>query len=69
MGYDFDLEKAIERANKFWKEQEERVLRIAKENGITIEVEDFNGYLFDLFENGDADLTDAEVLERILEDL
>ena len=59
----------LERANKYWKEQKERVERIAAENGIEITLEEHDDqYLFDLFDCGDLELTDEEALEELKED-
>lgn len=59
----------LERANKYWEEQKERVKRIAAENGIEITLEEHDDpFLFDLFDCGDLELTDEEVLEALKED-
>lgn len=59
----------LERANKYWEEQKERVERIAEENGIEITLEEHDDeYLFELFDCGDLELTDEEVLEALKED-
>lgn len=58
----------LEAANEFWTKAKERVERIASENGLTIHLSDHDdGFLYDMFDCGDYDPTDAEVLEAIKE--
>lgn len=65
----------LERANKYWEDREADVWGVAIENGLDtglqnlMETTDFdlNSFLFDLFDNGDADLENVDILEALLE--
>ena len=59
-----DMEKEYAEAEKFWVEQRERVSRIAKQEEIEIDVTD--QLLFDMFDYGEEELTDAEIAELLI---
>jgi hypothetical protein len=59
---------AIERANQFWAEARERVLRVAEENGLAIRLAEHDDeLLYDLFDYGSYEPTDDEIVEAIKE--
>lgn len=56
----------IERANQFWENARARVLEVAQEAGLEISIEEHDDdFLFDLFDYGDYEPTDAEIIEAI----
>ena len=54
------------RAEQYWEEQELRVKKLAEQMGLEINIE--WDYLFDLFDYGEAELTDEQVMEELAED-
>ena len=52
------------RANQYWEEQQTRVKRLATQLGYE-DFEPSDDFLFELFDYGDAKLTDDEVLEYL----
>lgn len=64
-----NTEKRLVEANKYWDYQKARVERIAEENGIEITLKEHDDeYLYDLFDCGDLELTDEEILAELKED-
>lgn len=62
------LDKDIERANKFWEDARNRVLRVAQAADLQIEIAEHDDeFLFDLFDCGDYVPTDSEIVEAIEE--
>lgn len=58
----------IERANQFWEDALARVMRVAEEAGLEVSLEDHaDEFLFDLFDCGDYEPTDAEIIEAVKE--
>ncbi len=64
-----DIErKHLKRADAYWNYQRARVLWIAAQNDIEVDLPQHDGeFLFDLFDGGDADITDEEILEALKE--
>ena len=62
------VDEKLPAADKFWHEARERVLRIAGREGFDITLaEHDDGFLFDLFDNGEYEPTDKEIVEAIKE--
>lgn len=68
----------IERANKYWEQKELQVLRVALENGLDSALEcamelqegfSFDFFLFDIFDNGDYEASEEEIVEAIIEEV
>lgn len=58
--------KRLKRAEAYWNYQRERVLLIAAQHDIEIEIAEHDDpFLFDLFDGGDADLTDDEIISEL----
>ena len=65
----------LQAANKYWQEREQDVWRVAYSNGLgeslknlTEETDfDMNSFLFDLFDNGCANLEAVDILEGLTE--
>ena len=58
----------IEKANKFWADARNRVLRIADAIGVSITLaEHDDGFLYDLFDCGSYNPTDEEIEESVRE--
>lgn len=58
----------VEQANQFWAEARARVLAIAKENGLHLELAEHDDeFLYDLYEEGERVPSESEVLEAIRE--
>lgn len=57
-----------ERANQFWAEARERVLRIARAADFNITLRDHDDeFLYDLFDCGSYEPTDEEIIEALEE--
>ena len=54
------------RAEMYWQEKEFQVKKVAEKMGLDIEIE--WDYLYDLFDYGDAELTDKQVMEELKKD-
>ena len=59
-------EEDLLRAELYWKEKELQVKRLAEQMGIDISFE--WDYLYDLFDYGDAELTDEQVMKELEKD-
>ena len=65
----------LERANKYWENREKDVWEAAEEYGFRVMLEnkienegfDLNGFLFELFDNGDAALDDVDIALELKE--
>lgn len=66
----------IERANKYWEQKELQVLRVAQKNGLDSALEcamelqegfSLDTFLFDIFDNGDYEASEEEIVEAIIE--
>ena len=56
----------IDRVSQFWDSARARVLEIAEAAGLDISLEEHDDeFLFDLFDYGDYEPTDAEIIEAI----
>ncbi len=56
----------IERANQFWENAQARVLELAKAAGLEISLKEHDDeFLYDLFDDGDYEPTDAEIIAAI----
>ena len=54
------------KAEQYWQEKEFLVKRLAKQIGLDIEFE--WDYLYDLFDYGDAELTEEQVIKELKKD-
>lgn len=54
------------RAEQYWQEKDFLVRRLAKQMGLDINFE--WDYLYDLFDYGDAELTDEQIMEELIKD-
>ena len=54
------------RAEIYWQEKEFQVKKLAEKMGLDIEIE--WDYLYTLFDYGDAELTDKQVMEELKKD-
>ena len=54
------------RAEIYWQEKEFQVKKVAEKMGLDIEIE--WDYLYTLFDYGDAELTDKQVMEELKKD-
>ena len=54
------------RAEIYWQEKEFQVKKVAEKMGLEIEIE--WDYLYTLFDYGDAELTDKQVMEELKKD-
>ncbi len=62
------MDADLEAANRFWDEARSRVLAIAKAHGLRLELADHDdGFLFDLYDDGENVPSEAEVVEAIQE--
>ena len=60
----------LERANRFWENARNRVLRLAETAGLNITISEHDDeFLFDLFDCGDYEPSDEEIITAIKEDL
>lgn len=63
-----ELDADLEAANRFWSEARSRVLAIAEAHGLQLELADHDdGFLFELYDNGEDVPSEAEVVEAIQE--
>lgn len=59
-------EEDLLRAEQYWQEKELQVKKLAEQMGLDISFE--WDYLYDLFDYGDAELTDEQVMEELIKD-
>ena len=59
-------EEDLLRAEQYWQEKELQVKKIAEQMGLEIHFE--WDYLYDLFDYGDAELTDEQVMKELEKD-
>lgn len=65
----------IRRADRYWEDREQDVWRAAHENGLSHKLEalikrtdfDMGSFLFELFDNGDADLKTVDISAGLVE--
>ena len=65
----------IRRADRYWEDREQDVWRAARENGLSQRLEalikrtdfDMGSFLFELFDNGDADLKTVNISAELVE--
>ena len=71
------MDEMMKKANEYWEKAENKVWKIATANdldaGLQCAMEltgfDMNSFLFDLFDYGEANPTDEEILAAIIEAL
>ena len=59
-------EEDLLRAEQYWNEKELQVKKLAEQMGLDIKFE--WDYLYELFDYGDAELTDEQVMEELAKD-